>query len=160
MATGMTVERRRAPGLAENPEDLLQRLVCFVASALDVRFAFLAGLSDARACEPTGRVSVWLAKDYGLRCAFGSTERPENLGADTRVYYEEVLRRLWPAEPDLVGLVPTSATALPLLDSRGRLLGHFGVLNPGPAHRLSEADHLKSLARVAASELERWFSRA
>ena len=159
MATGMTVERRGAPGLVGNPEDLLQRLVCFVASALDVRFAFLAGLSDPPAGESVGRVSVWLAKDFGLRCAFGSIERPENPGADARISYEEVMRRLWPAEPDLIGLVPTSAAPMPLLDSGGRLLGHFGVLNPGPAHRLSEAEHLKSLARVAASELERWFSQ-
>ena len=156
MGTSVTFERRPAPGLVGDPGDLLQRLVCFVASALDVRFAFVTGLADLR--NPN-TVAVWLARDYGLRGSFGRVERPENPKADARLYYEDVMRRLWPDEPDLVGLVPTSALPLPLVDSGGRLLGHFAVVNPGPAHRLAEAEHLQSLARVAANELERWFIR-
>jgi hypothetical protein len=153
--SGLSTAGRERPGPAGDPSDLLRRLVCFIASALDVRFAIVAGLSAPRAGEPKGSVAVWLARDYGLRFAFGRTERPEDLRAESRPY-EEVLRRLWPAEPDLVALMEVCGPALPVQDSQGRLLGHLAVLDPGPAHRLSETDRLNSLVRLAATELERW----
>jgi hypothetical protein len=99
-----------------------------------------------------------IAAKHGLRFAFGRTEAGDLLEAETPSY-EDVLRRIWPADLDLVGLAAVASPPLPLRDSEGRLLGHLAVLNPGPAHRLSEGEHLKSLARVAAGELQRWAAR-
>ena len=155
--TDSTGARRSGASPKSDPTHL-RRLVCFVASALDVRFAFVAGLSAPRPGETTGSVAVWLARDYGLRFEFGRTHRPENLGAESRPY-EEVLHRLWPAELELVRLMAAGGPALPIVDSRGQLLGHLAALNAGPAHRFSEAERLRSLAPLAASELERWVAR-
>lgn len=150
----MSTVRREGQSPSGDPAEPLQRLVCFVASALDVRFAFVAGLSAPRPGEPKGSVAVWLARDYGLRFAFGRTERPEDLRAESRPY-EDVLRRLWPAEPDLVGLMEVCGPARPVF-SRGELLGHLALLDSAPAHRLAEGERLSSLLRLAATELERW----
>ena len=158
MLTSVTGARRDSTGLVGDPADLLQRLVCFVASALDVRFAFVASHAAPGDAEAKGTVAVWLARDYGLRFAFGRTEAGDLFETETPSY-EEVLRRIWPADLDLVGLAAVAGPPLPLRDAEGRLLGHLAVLNPGPAHRLSEGEHLKSLARVAAGELQRWAAR-
>ena len=157
--TGLATRRSGAGPLADPAHLLLQRLVCFLASALDVRFAFVTGFVSPRAGETTESVAVWLATDYGLRFEFGQTPAPESLRAETRPY-EDVLRRLWPAETDLVGLLAVCGPPLPLMDAGGKLLGHLAALNAGPARRVSQEERLKSLVRVAGRELERWAARA
>ena len=127
----MSTVRREGQRPSGDPADLLQRLVCFVASALDVRFAFVAGLSAPRPGEPKGSVAVWLARDYGLRFAFGRTERPEDLRAEARPY-EDVLRRLWPAEPDLVGLMEVCGPARPVISPKASSWATWPSSTPGP----------------------------
>ena len=53
----------------------LRRLVGFVASALDVRFAFVVAFNPPG--EPQ-RGTLWLARDYGLRSTFAEFDVPEN----------------------------------------------------------------------------------
>ena len=68
---------RQGSASAGAPGDVLQRLVWFIASALVVRFAFVKALRAPRAGEAPASVDVWLARDYGLRFAFGRLERSE-----------------------------------------------------------------------------------
>ena len=60
-----------------------------------------------------------------------------------------------PRSPTCVGLMEVCGPARPVL-SKGQLLGHLAVLDPGPAHRFAEGERLHSLLRLAATELERW----
>jgi hypothetical protein len=135
-------------------EDLLQRLVCFVASALDVRYAFVTELRVAQAADAKASVAVWLARDYGLQFEHRELDDREGL-LDGPWPYPEVLRKLWPEVPELAALKRECWRGLPLYDSSGQLLGHLAALNPGSARRISETERLQSLVGVAAAELAR-----
>jgi len=138
----------------------LRRLVCFVAAALDVRYAFVAVFGGPEATAPLRRVSFWLAKDFGLRSAFALLELPGET-PDAAVPFEcaRTLRSVWPAETELAELTPTGCVtvALPL---DGGLLGQLGVLVPGPAAGCRHQERLLPMARLARAEVERWLGSA
>jgi hypothetical protein len=131
----------------------LGRLVRFMASALDLRYAFVLASQAEERARPRLH-DVWLARDYGLRTDFAevstSALREEMVAAQLL----EILRVAWPHEPDLVGPPDGKLTSLPLHDPKGGLIGHMGVLDP--VRRLKSADYLRPLARVAAAELRRF----
>lgn len=137
--------------------DTLLRLVRFAAAACDARYAFVAAFEPAHASSGLRRVHFWAAKDYGLR-----TERtPLDLAADqaapsTPADFVLALRQIWPDEAELSRLtMAASCLTVPLLDEGGRLLGHMGIQDPGPAC-LHGRDRLPPLGRVAAAQLARW----
>jgi hypothetical protein len=139
--------------------DTLLRLVRFAAAACDARYAFVVASGPAQASPGLRCVHFWVARDYGLR-----TERtPLDLAADQAVPSTPVdcvlaLRQIWPDEAELAGLtMAASCLTVPLLDEGGRLLGHMGILDPGPAC-LHGRDRLPPLGRVAAAQLAIWRS--
>ena len=138
-----------------NPGDTLRRLVCFVASALDVPNAFVAALPAPRSDDDTPSVAVWLARDYGLTFDFARLDRMDAF-VEKPWQYVEVSRRLWPAAPDLIALTAAAGPGLPLFDSRGHLVGHLATLHPDPNRRTQDSARLEPLLRVAATNVERW----
>ena len=149
--------KRLAPGdhgAFGHPADTLRRLVCFVASALDVPSVFVAALptvDDDRGPS----VAVWLARDYGLTFDFASLDHLDGF-TEVPWRYVEVIRRLWPASSELVELTDESGPGRPLFDAAGHLIGHLAVLNPAPARHRLEHEQLDALLRVAATNVERW----
>lgn len=136
----------------------LRRLVCFVAAALDVRYAFVAVFGGPEATPPIRRVSFWLAKDFGLRSAFALLELPGDT-PDPTVPFEcaRTLRGVWPAEMELAGLTDAGCVTVPLpLD--GGLLGQLGMLVPGPASGFRHQERLMPMVRLAKAEVERWLA--
>jgi hypothetical protein len=134
----------------------LRRLVAFVAAALDAQYAFIAAF-DADAAD-TGGVTLWMARDFGLGTEFAQMAVPEGAWPQVRRGdYAHALRRYWwsGTEP-LAELTAAHCIAVPLLDARGRLLGHLGLLDPGTACGFSQLDRLQPLARLAATEVQRW----
>jgi hypothetical protein len=134
----------------------LRRLVCFVAAALDVRYAFVAVFGGPESTPPLRRVSFWLAKDFGLRSAFALLELPAET-SDAAVPFEcaRTLHGLWPAETELAGLTEAGCVTVPLpLD--GGLLGQLGILVSGPAANFRHQERLRPMARLAKAEVERW----
>jgi len=134
----------------------LRRLVCFVAAALDVRYAFVAVFGGPESTPALRRVSFWLAKDFGLRSAFALLELPGET-PDAAVPFEcaRTLRGVWPAETDLAGLTDTGCVTVPLkLD--GGLRGQLGILVSGPGSSFRHQDRLMPMARLAKAEVERW----
>jgi hypothetical protein len=130
----------------------LRRLVCFLASALDVRYAFVSARSGPAVAE--GRLALWLARDYGLRSDFAEIDLGSLAPAAPRgVDLGLALRLAWPHEPDLRG---GETVGLDLLGAGGRPVGHLGLLDTEGRGRLSALEHLRPLARTAAAELERW----
>ncbi len=130
----------------------LLRLVGFVASALDVRFAFVVAFDPPS--EPR-RLSLWLARDYGLRSDFAQLETPEGVES-AGLPLGRVLHRALPHEPELADTRPTHCFTLPLLDARGQLAGHLGVLDAEGSCRFATRERLGPLTRRAAVEVERW----
>jgi hypothetical protein len=136
----------------------LRRLVSFLASALDVRYAFV---STPRPSAPQARMSLWLARDYGLRSEAAQGDDVEVVptsGVPSPLDILSVLRGVWPDEVDLAGLDHRHVVSLLLLARGGGVMGHMGIVDPvGRRVRLG-AELLRPLARRAAAELEQWAS--
>jgi hypothetical protein len=130
----------------------LRRLVCFVASALDVPYAFIAGLAAPPGEGTVPCLTVWLARDFGLQFEFARLYGLAPSSPD----YAEALRRIWPATPGLAPLAAACGPGLPLHDRRGELIGHLAALNPDPSRRKADQARLQPLAPVAAARLEWW----
>ncbi len=136
----------------------LRRLVSFVAAALDVRFAFVAAFEHAESSREVRNVSLWLAKDFGLRSDFVQVELPEPLPAQAvSADWAPTLRGILPAEQELAEHRAVRCVTVALYDPRERILGHLGLLDSGPASGLSQWERLRPLGRPAAAELLRWF---
>ncbi|HSD27199.1 MAG TPA: hypothetical protein VLL75_07840 [Vicinamibacteria bacterium] len=127
----------------------------FVASALDVRYAFVSAF-PGRGGVVAGRLAVWLARDYGLRTDYAEVDVLPGETLSSSLDLLSVLRRGWPQEPELAGVGPEGAFSLALSAGDGRRVGHLGVLDTEGRVRLSSREHLRPLARAAAAELERW----
>jgi len=142
-------------GAFGSPGDALRRLVCFVASALDVPNAFVAALPAPRSDDEGPSVAVWLARDYGLTFDFARLDRLDGF-TEKPWRYVEVMRRLWPAAPDLIDLTAAAGPGLPLFGVEGHLVGHLAALNPRADRRPVDSERLEPLLRVAATNVERW----
>jgi hypothetical protein len=138
--------------------ETLTRLVRFLASALDVRYAFVA----AHPGRPGGGLTLWLARDYGLRTAFADlAAAPGSLGLEAgRLDLAACLRLAWPHEPELVEASNAPGARVTLVDAAGRALGEMGVLDPDRARRFTNPERLRPLARTATAELLRFWSGA
>ncbi|HVQ31656.1 MAG TPA: hypothetical protein VMV21_18805, partial [Vicinamibacteria bacterium] len=135
----------------------LRRLVCFVAGALDVPFAFVAAFEANESSTLVRHASVWLAKDFGLRSEFARIELPETISAPVvNPNWAAALRRILPDEPDLPEQGTMRGVTVALRDSRDQVFGHLGLLASGPASGLFLRERLQPLGRLAAAELLRW----
>jgi hypothetical protein len=161
---GAAAARPVAPGKARDAEKdderttasgALRRLVCFLASALDVRYAFVLALHHEGEGSPT-RVDVWLAKDYGLRSEYAEPDIALYPPTPSTLDLVSVLRAAAPHEPELASIERKAVVSLPLVAASGRWLGHLGIVDPEGRRRLSAPEHLRPLARTAAAELSRW----
>jgi hypothetical protein len=146
-------------------DEFLKRLVCGLAAALDVRYAFATGPVAGTPSEPARerRLGVWLARDFGLRFEFSAAGPPWRaaLATPPSVDYRVILGTLFPGERRLAEIDEGSCRAVPLLTSTGRLVGHLGTLDPGPAADRAQIEGvLKTLAARAVAEIERGASAA
>ena len=141
-------ERTRASGT-------LRRLVRFLASALDTRYAFVSAICG-RKDAPDGGMALWLARDYGLQTDFAEIDRLPPAEAPASIDFASALRLAWPDEALLAGLGNRDTVSLALVGAAGRTLGYLGLLDLQVRARISPPDHLLPLARAAAAELERW----
>jgi hypothetical protein len=133
----------------------LRRLVGFVAAALDSRYAFASALGRRDSRGRVRTVDLWMAKDYGLSVDVAGVELPDH---DTAAPfdYSIIARRIWPEWPELTQMSAAHCVTVPLLDRRGRLLGHLGLLDRGPGAGFSRRERLHPLVRIATTEVERW----
>ena len=140
---------------ALDPGDHLRRLVCFVAAALDVPYAYIAALTPPAGGGHAPGLTIWLARDYGLQFEFAQRYgfyRDAHGPCD----YAEALRRIWPQSPGLASLLTIGAPGLPLRDRRGILMGHIAALGSRTGAPNGDFTRLAPLARTAAAKLERW----
>lgn len=146
------------------PEDLgqiaacrtLRRLVCFVAAALDVRFAFVAAFEEPASSRGGRNASLWLARDFGLRSEFVRAELPGALPEGVSSDWATALRHVWPNEQELAERAEVRCIAVALCDPHERVLGHLGLLDSGQGPGLLLLERLRPLRRLAVAELQRW----
>jgi hypothetical protein len=135
----------------------LRRLVCFVAAALDVRFAFVAAVEDPLAARGVRSASLWLARDFGLRSDFARLELPEALpeGASS-ADWATALRQVWPDEHELAEPAEVRCITVALCDPPDRVVGYLGLVDSELGSGLLLLERLRPLRRLALAELQRW----
>jgi hypothetical protein len=150
-------ETGEAEGARCGASRALRRLAGFMASALDVRFAFVMAFEPP---DDPDHVTLWLARDYGLRSEYAQVEVSEGEGEPARLDHGLLLRKAWPHEPELADIRPGRSVSLALVDSHGRVVGHLGILDSERSCRLSARERMAPLGRRATAEVERWIGAA
>ena len=129
------------------------RLVRFMASAFDTRYAFIASLGAEGGALTVRHLSFWLTRDHGLSVEWREGQLADGLATPEVLDGLSILRRLRPDDGGLSTLEKGTAVTVSLFDPQGALLGQMGVADPGTARRFLARERLQPLARVAEAEL-------
>jgi PAS domain S-box-containing protein len=138
-------------------KDFFRSLVSSLVEALKVRYAFITECLDS----PPLRVrafAFWSGKDFGQGFEYDLQGTPCEGVIKNKVcqYYPQQLQSLFPEDFGLVELQAQSYAGIPLLDSKGMLLGHLAVLDDRPMENETRYRALLEIfAARAAAEMER-----
>ncbi len=141
---------------AQVGSDFFRSLVCHLAEALHVRYAFITECVDV----PTTQVrtlAFWTGKDFGTNFQYALAGTPcEDVIDGAMCYHPHNIQALFPRDQDLVTLGAESYLGVPLIDSAGQILGHLAVLD---VDVMDGADRRKAILQIfaarASAELER-----
>ena len=132
-----------------------RELVSHLAEALQVRWAFVAEFAGTRARVKT--IAFWSSPEiidnveYDLR---GTPCEPV-LAGETRLYSQGVAD-LFPDHPELGEMGVESFLAMPLVDSRGDVMGHLAIMDDKPfTGQPRNLSVFKVFGSRVAAELER-----
>jgi predicted ATPase/GAF domain-containing protein len=135
-------------------DDFFRSLVRHLASALQVRYAFVAACKDAKKARS---LAYWKGEGFGENFEYEVAGTPclKVLQGST-CYYRDHLQELFPEDRGLVELGARSYFGVPMLDASGRVIGHLVVLDDKPMAEDPRATSvLMIFAARAAAELER-----
>jgi signal transduction histidine kinase len=138
-------------------EEFFRSLVRSLSTALNVRYALVSGCIDA----PPTRVctyAFWQGNEFGENAEYDLYGTPceQIFSGQGCQYFPQGVQALFPLEKELVEMEAESYAGIPLLSSRGDLLGHLAVLDDKvfgdePRHTAI----LEIFAARAAAEIER-----
>lgn len=138
-------------------DDFFRSLVRHLASALQVRYAFVAEFTDDSKIR-VRTIQFWAGEGFARDFQYDVRGTPcEKVLEGTVCYHSQDMQTLFPEDRDLVKLKAESYLGIPLVDSSDEIIGHLAVLDDKPMTReLGErAILLKIFAARAAAELER-----
>jgi len=136
--------------------DFFYSLVQHLASALHVRYAFVAECVEGRDDRVCTR-AFWKGGSFGENFEYDVAGTPcmRVLEGEVEHYGKEV-QRLFPDDRDLVALGAESYLGVPVLDPSGPLIGHLVILDDQPMTDPSRAlAILRVFAARAGAELAR-----
>ena len=138
--------------------EFFRSFVRHLATALQVRYTFVAELADSAGTRAR-TLALWMGEDFGenIECVLADTPC-ENVVGQAMVFYPERVQELFPKDGWLAEIRPEGYLGVPIFDSSGKALGHFGVLDPKPMGVEISYEHksiLKIFAARAGAELER-----
>jgi predicted ATPase/transcriptional regulator with GAF, ATPase, and Fis domain len=159
------LERRRAEEMlravtegtaAVTGDDFFHSLVRHLASALQVRYAFVAKCTDARKTR-VRTLAFWQGDHIGQNVEYDVAETPCLKVLDGTVcQYADNIRACFPHDRDLVELNAESYIGLPILNTAGEVIGHLAVLDDKPMPEDARGMAvLKIFASRAGAEFER-----
>jgi formate hydrogenlyase transcriptional activator len=136
--------------------DFFRSLVHHLASALNVRYAFVTQCTD----ETLTRVrtlAFWMGKEFGENFEYTLAETPcENVIDGNVCFHPNSLQTLFLKDVGLVEWGAESFLGIPIRDSYQNILGHIAILDQEP---MGEKPHglsvLKIFAARAGAEMER-----
>ncbi len=138
-------------------QEFFNALVRYLAQALDAAYALVSR------CVPPGRervraISYWANGRWEPSFEYDVAETTCEivLKNGTMAFYPERVQELFPNETALVAMKATSYVGVPLIDSKGVVIGHLFVMGRKPLHEPERATAIMKLfAGRAAIELER-----
>ena len=136
--------------------DFFYSLVQHLASALRVRYAFIAECVPGRDDRVRTR-AFWKSEGFGENFEYDVAGTPCMRVLDGEVgHYGKEVQRLFPDDRDLVALGAESYLGVPVLDPSGPLIGHLVILDDQPMVDPSRAlAILRVFAARAGAELAR-----
>lgn len=146
---------------ASTSSDFLELLVRKLATALDVRYAFITECTDPKPIEKATKLrtlAFWMGQSFGDNFEYALTGTPCELvtGEQSCGFHPTNVQLLFPDDQDLVNLNAESYIGVPLLDSSGNLMGHLAALDDKPMENRAYLESIMSLfAARAAAEMER-----
>jgi formate hydrogenlyase transcriptional activator len=162
---GEVVERQRAEEMLRavtegtasvTGDDFFYSLVCHLAAALQVRYAFVAKCIDASKTR-VRTIAFWQGDHLGENFEYDVVETPCMQVLDgTMCHYAQDVQALFPHDRDLLELGAESYMGLPILNATGQVIGHLAVLDDKPMPEdVRGMAVLKIFAARAGAELER-----
>ena len=162
---GLISERRRAEDTlreivegtaAVTGTDFFRSLVCHLAQALQVRYAFVAECTDETKTA-VQTMAFWGGEAFGEDITFSLQGTPcERVVGGDMCCYPERLQSLFPEDKILVELRAESYLGVPLPGSKGEILGHLAVMDDRPADDMRRhVPVMRIFAARAGVELER-----
>ncbi len=155
-ATHDDLLRLIAEGTAgETGEEFFQSLVRHMALALKMKYAFVAVFADSKMRVRT--LAFWDGERFldNFEYDLPGTPCEAVMAGETRCYSRDVAK-LFPRDPDLTEIGAESYLAVPLMDSRGTVMGHLAVLDTKPMLDVPQDINVFSIfAARARAELER-----
>jgi transcriptional regulator with GAF, ATPase, and Fis domain len=136
--------------------DFFNSLVRHLASALQVRYAFVAECQD-RARTRTRTLAFWKGDDFGENFDYEVAATPCRTVLEGELcHYPEQVQQLFPGDRDLLELGAQRYLGVPIADTSGRLIGHLAVLDDNPLLDASQGIPIMQIfAARAGAELER-----
>ena len=134
--------------------DFFPSLVKHMASALQVRYAFITECDDGKHAKA---LAFWKGDTFGEKFEFDVAGTPCMKVVNGEVcHYREGLVQLFPLDTPLADLGAESYLGVPMLDRSGRVIGHIAIIDDKPMERDDRAiDLVKIFAARAAAELKR-----
>lgn len=138
--------------------DFFRSLVRQLATALNVRYAFVAECIDPGNTK-VRTLAFWTGTRLGDAFEYSIANTPcEAVLAGELCYFPRDIQTLFPMDADLATLKAQSYIGIPLFDSAGETLGHLAVLDDRELPD-AQAERAKSIVKLfsarAAVELER-----
>ena len=145
-----------AEGTSQVGHGFFSSLVRSLASALGVRYAFVAECLD----RPTTKVrtlAFWMRDHLGENVEYEIDGTPcKTVVGGKTPFYPCDIQRLFPADSYLVGVGAESYCGLPLRDASGQIIGHLAILDVDELpQNFCELPAVKIFAARAAAELDR-----
>jgi formate hydrogenlyase transcriptional activator len=134
--------------------DFFPSLVKHMASALQVRYAFITECDDGKHAKA---LAFWKGDTFGENFEFDVAGTPCMKVVNGEVcHYREGLVQLFPLDTPLADLGAESYLGVPMLDRSGRVIGHIAIIDDKPMERDDRAiDLVRIFAARAAAELKR-----
>lgn len=139
---------------AATGSDFFPSLVRHMASALQVRYAFITECDDHQHARA---LAFWNGDGFGKNFEFDIQDTPCMKVLHGEVcHYKQGLQCSFPLDKGLADWRAESYLGVPMVDQGGRVIGHIAILDDKPMERNPRAiDLVKIFAARAAAELKR-----
>jgi signal transduction histidine kinase len=138
-------------------EEFFQACVRYLAEVLQIQYAFIAEFIDDE--QPRAKVlAIWAGEDFAPNFEYDLAETPCGIVYEKNLQiYPNSIQKLFPKDQDLVTMKAESYLGIPIINSKGKPIGHLAGLHTQPLRYSYQQQEsiLKIFAARSAAEIER-----